>query len=64
MPLHPLRTLQVLQCLLLPHGGQHRARQNAWAGMSRDAALIRDRREVERALANAQHGAGGARAAR
>ena len=64
MPLHPLRTLQVLQSFLLPHGGQHRARQNAWAGMSRDAALMRDRREAERALAGAHHGAGGARAAR
>ena len=64
MALHPLRTLQVLQSFLLPHGGQHRARQNAWAGMSRDAALVRDRREAERALASAHHGAGGARAAR
>ena len=60
----PLRTLHVLQSFLLPHGGQHRARQNAWAGMSRDAALMRDRREAERVLATLRHELGGTRAAR
>lgn len=64
MLLHPLRTVQVLQGFLVPHGGQHRARQNAWAGMSRDAALGRDRREAERALLAAGQALGSARAAR
>ncbi|MCW2615065.1 MAG: hypothetical protein JWN08_2059 [Frankiales bacterium] len=49
--MHPLRAVKVAQGLLLPHGGQHRARQNAWSGMSREAALGRDRREAEHALA-------------
>ena len=51
---HRIVTLvQSLSLLLAPHGGQHLARQNAWAGMSRDAALSRDRREAELALSDA-----------
>ncbi len=36
--------------IALPHGGQGAARRNAWAGMSRDAALGRARTEAETAL--------------
>ncbi len=46
-----LRTLLALHALLLPHGGQQRARRNAWAGMSRDGAHARDRQESARAVA-------------
>ena len=45
---------QSLTVLLVPHGGQHPARRNAWAGMSADAARGRDRREAEAALASAR----------
>ena len=41
---------QSLVLLLVPHGGQHTARQNAWAGMSADAARGRDRREAQAAV--------------
>ena len=42
---------QALLLAVLPHGGQHAARRNAWAGMSADAARGRARREAEAALA-------------
>ena len=61
MLLHPRRMItlvQSLSLLLAPHGGQHVARRNAWAGMSRDAALARDRRAAELALAVAAAQAG------
>ena len=45
---------QSLTVLLVPHGGQHTARRNAWAGMSGDAARVRDRREAEAAFASAR----------
>ena len=41
---------QSLVLLLVPHGGQHTARRNAWAGMSADAARGRDRREAQAAV--------------
>ena len=47
------RTVTLAQCLallLVPHGGQHAARQNAWAGMSADAARGRERREAQAAV--------------
>ena len=46
-----LRTLLALHSLLLPHGGQHRSRRNARAGLSRDEAHGRDRLEAARAVA-------------
>jgi hypothetical protein len=46
-------TLQSLLLLALPGGGQARARHNAWAGMSADAARKRERRQAESALAAA-----------
>jgi hypothetical protein len=36
-----------------PHGGQRSARQNAWAGMSDNAARSRARAEAEDAMASA-----------
>ena len=45
-----LTLAQSLVLLLVPHGGQHAARQNAWAGMSADAARGRDRREAQAAI--------------
>ena len=41
---------QSLLLLLIPHGGQHTARQNAWSGMSADAVRARDRREAQAAV--------------
>ena len=41
--------VQGLVVLLVPHGGQHTARRNAWVGMSGDAARGRDRREAQAA---------------
>ena len=41
---------QSLVLILVPHGGQHAARQNAWAGMSADAARGRERREAQAAV--------------
>ena len=53
----PLRrsasSVRDLALLVVPHGGQHRARQNAWAGMSADAAVGRERRAAEVALSTA-----------
>ena len=49
MPLSSL--LQDILLALAPAGGQQTARRNAWAGMSRDAAASRDRREAEAAVA-------------
>ncbi len=37
-----------------PHGGQKVARRNAWAGMTADAAMAKDRQEADTALALAQ----------
>ncbi len=55
--------VQSLAVLLVPHGGQHTARRNAWAGMSADAARGRDRREAELALTQASARPGQAHAA-
>ena len=41
---------QSLVLILVPHVGQHAARQNAWAGMSADAARGRERREAQAAV--------------
>ena len=49
----PAASLQALLLLALPAGGQATARQNAWAGMSADAARGRQRRQAEAALAAA-----------
>ena len=48
---------QSLLLLLVPHGGQHGARRNAWAGMSADAIRARDRRAALAAveLATLEH---------
>ena len=46
---------QSLVLILVPHGGQHAARQNAWAGMSADAARGRERREAQAAIELAAH---------
>ena len=45
--------VQQLVLSALPHGGQGRARRNAWAGMVADAAVSRARREAA-ALVQAQ----------
>lgn len=50
MPL-VLHLAQQLLLAVLPHGGQHTARCNAWAGMASDAARARARREADAALA-------------
>ena len=42
--------VQALSLFAVPHGGQRRARRNAWASMSADAALARSRREAEAAM--------------
>jgi len=42
-----------LYLLAQPHGGQRSARQNAWAGMSANAARSRARAEAEDAMATA-----------
>jgi len=42
-----------LSVLVLPHGGQHTSRRNAWAGMVSDATRTRQRTEAELALAQA-----------
>ena len=47
------RTVTLAQSLVLlavPHGAQRVARQNAWAGMSADAARGGDRREAQAAI--------------
>lgn len=56
--------LQGLALTVLPHGGQRLARRNAWSSMSSDAALARNRREAERAVADAASRALPASAAR
>ncbi|HWG93045.1 MAG TPA: hypothetical protein VNU66_02315 [Mycobacteriales bacterium] len=48
-----VRALQAAVLALAPHGGQHAARRNAWAGMSTDAARARARREADAAVAAA-----------
>jgi hypothetical protein len=58
MPLFPspsagLALGQALLLAVLPHGGQHTARRNAWAGMVDDAQQSRARREAAAALAAA-----------
>lgn len=45
--------LQSLVSVLLPSGGQLRARRNAWAAMSQDALRARAWREAELELARA-----------
>jgi hypothetical protein len=53
------RTVTLAQSLVLlavPHGAQHVARQNAWAGMSADAARGRERREAQAAIDLASSG--------
>ena len=47
------RRLQATALLLMPHGGQRAARQNAWRAMVDDAALARARREAVAAVAEA-----------
>jgi hypothetical protein len=48
-----MRTIVVLALdLLLPHGGQHRARQNAWRGLVEDHGRVVARREAERILSS------------
>jgi hypothetical protein len=59
--------MSLIQQLLLhvfPHGGQGRARRNAWAGMVRDASLARSRREASAAMERAHERQIGARSAR
>ena len=45
-----LRTLESVVITVLPHGGQRDARRNAWASMSADAQLARQRREADAAM--------------
>ena len=47
------RRLQETALLLMPHGGQRAARQNAWRAMVADAAVARARREAVAAVAEA-----------
>ncbi len=46
-----VRLAQSLLLTVAPHGGQHVARRNAWAGRSDCAARTRARREAEALLA-------------
>ena len=41
---------QTLLLVVLPHGGQHAARRNAWAGMAADAQRVRSGREAALAV--------------
>ena len=41
---------QTVLLVLLPHGGQHASRRNAWSGMVADAQRTRARREASAAL--------------
>jgi hypothetical protein len=50
-PLSQLMLLAVAR--LFPEGGQRTARRNAWAAMSSNATLARDRREADAAIAAA-----------
>ena len=45
-----LATLESFVLAVLPHGGQRSARRNAWASMSSDAQLARQRREADAAM--------------
>jgi hypothetical protein len=49
-PLSTLALGRAVVLALVPHGGQHTARRNAWAGMAADAQRSRARREAEDAL--------------
>jgi hypothetical protein len=50
----PLQTLMMIAISrIFPEGGQATARRNAWAAMSTNATLARDRREADAALAAA-----------
>ncbi|MDQ1655062.1 MAG: hypothetical protein QOD41_145 [Cryptosporangiaceae bacterium] len=50
----PLQTLMMIAITrIFPEGGQATARRNAWAAMSSNATLARDRREADAALAAA-----------
>jgi hypothetical protein len=44
-------TGQAALMFLLPHGGQHLARRNAWASMASDVARARARNEAAAAMA-------------
>ncbi|MCU1595420.1 MAG: hypothetical protein JWO12_2812 [Frankiales bacterium] len=46
--------LQSLVLTVLPHGGQHSARRNAWASMVEDNNRARQRREADVAMSRAQ----------
>ncbi len=45
---------QTLLLALLPHGGQHTARRNAWSAMATDAGRARARRDAAAALVLAE----------
>ena len=45
-----VRTLETVLLTVLPHGGQRDARRNAWAAMSADSQLARQRREADVAM--------------
>ncbi|MDQ6651102.1 MAG: hypothetical protein M3Z02_13445 [Actinomycetota bacterium] len=46
--------LQEIYLALSPHGGQHRARRNAWGAMAMDSARMRGRREANAAIQAAE----------
>ncbi|GAC1322806.1 MAG: hypothetical protein NVSMB13_01790 [Mycobacteriales bacterium] len=50
----PLPTLQALYLTVVPHGGQHVARRNAWGAMASDNARMRARREAAAAIEAAE----------
>jgi len=52
--MRPLGVVQDLYLVLVPHGGQHAARRNAWAAMASDNARMRARREAATAIAVAE----------
>jgi hypothetical protein len=45
--------IQGLALAVLPHGGQHAARKNAWAAMSEGSARARMRTEADAAMSRA-----------
>lgn len=49
-PAAVLALAQSLLLALLPDGGQHGSRRNAWAGMVADASLTRAHRDADAAL--------------
>jgi hypothetical protein len=54
LPLSPLvRLAEQVVLAAFPHGGQQRARRNAWSAMAGDAARARSRREAAAALRSA-----------